>query len=350
MTPRLASAALPLLRRIDPETAHRAGLAALRAGLAGSSSPDPILHTTALGLAFASPIGLAAGFDKDAEAVRPLQALGFGFVEVGTVTPLPQPGNPRPRLFRLGQDQAVINRMGFNGAGAAAVEARLRARPNRQGPLGINLGINKQGADPVRDYAALVSRFAPVADYLVINVSSPNTKGLRDLQGEQALADILAALPAQRPPLLVKLAPDLPDSALPAIIEVCVAANVDGLTISNTTLTRPDLRSPQAAQAGGLSGAPLFALSTRMLARAWRLAAGRLTLIGVGGVATGAQALTKLKAGASLVQLYTAFAYAGPALLPRINRQLAAELRREGFATPADAVGTDATRLSERGQ
>jgi dihydroorotate dehydrogenase len=204
MTPRLASSLLPLLRRLDPETAHRMALRALQLGLAGRAPPpDPILQTTALGLHFATPIGLAAGFDKNAEAVIPLQATGFGGIEVGTVTPLPQPGNPRPRLFRLAEDQAVINRMGFNGHGAARIEARLRALPPARAPLGINLGINKQGADPVRDYAALVRQFTPLADYLVINVSSPNTPGLRGLQGEQALAAILAAIPRQRPPLLV---------------------------------------------------------------------------------------------------------------------------------------------------
>jgi dihydroorotate dehydrogenase len=346
MRPTLASAVLPVLRGIDPERAHRAALRALRLGLAGRSTPPPTLRTTALGLSFASPIGLAAGFDKNAEAVRPLQALGFGCVEIGTVTPRPQPGNPRPRLFRLTEDRAVINRMGFNSDGADRVEARLRALPARRAPIGVNLGINKHDADPVRDYAALVRRFAPIADYLVINVSSPNTPGLRDLQGEHALAAILAALPAQRPPLLVKLAPDLPDDALAAIVETAAAAGIDGLIISNTTLARPDLRSSHAREPGGLSGAPLFAPSTRMLARAFRHAAGRLTLIGAGGIATGDQALIKLKAGASLVQLYTSFAYAGPALIPRLHRELAAALHAQGFASPAEAVGADAHLLS----
>jgi dihydroorotate dehydrogenase len=347
MTPRLASALLPLLRGIDPETAHHLALAALRLGLAGAATPDAGLRTSALGLSFASPICLAAGFDKNARAVRPLHALGFGAVEIGTVTKLPQPGNPRPRLFRLTRDRAVINRMGFNGDGAAAVAARLRAAGARTGPIGINLGINKQGADPVRDYAALVTCFAPLADYLVINVSSPNTPGLRDLQAEHALAAILAGLPPTRPPLLVKLAPDLPDVALAPIVDTCVAAGVDGLIICNTTLARPILRGRHAGEAGGLSGAPLFARSTRMLARVARCAAGRLVLVGAGGVATGAQALTKLKAGATLVQLYTALAYAGPALVPRLNQELATALRAEGFASPAAAVGADTLRLSE---
>ncbi len=353
MTPQLASALLPLLRRVDPETAHGLALKALRRGLAGRGPEhdDPALATAAFGLKFHNPIGLAAGFDKDAVAVGGLSRLGFGFLEVGTVTPRPQPGNTRPRIFRLSEDQAVINRLGFNNHGLEACLTRLarqRAamRPPRAVPVGINLGINKTGADPERDYPALVQAAARFADYLVINVSSPNTPGLRDLQAEDRLRSILAAIPVAMPvcpPLLVKLAPDLADTALDAVVETCVDGGVQGLIVSNTTIGRPPgLRSQFAAETGGLSGAPLFARSTAMLARAFLLARGRLTLIGVGGVRSGRDALAKLRAGATLVQLYTAFAYAGPALIPRIKAELAAELRAGGFARATDAVGTGA--------
>ena len=347
MVPNLASLALPLLRRIDPERAHGVALAALRTGLAPRPAPaDPILATTAFGLDWSTPIGLAAGFDKNGVAFRPLLAAGFGCVEVGTVTPLPQPGNPKPRLFRLPEDGAVINRMGFNGQGADKVAARLRG--GHAGRVGVNLGINKHAADPPGDYARLVQRFAPLADYLVINVSSPNTPGLRDFQGERQLHAILAALPLDRPPLLVKLAPDLAHEALGPAVELCVRHGVAGLVIANTTLARPaTLRGRHAAQAGGLSGAPLFARSTAMLARAHRLAAGRLGLIGVGGIADGRQALTKIKAGADLVQIYTAFAYGGPACIGRIGQELAAALRAEKFGCVADAVGVDAANLAK---
>ena len=348
----LASVLTPLLGYLDPERAHDLGLRALRLGLAGSSTSadDPVLAIEVFGRRFANPIGLAAGFDKNAVAIAPLARLGFGFVETGTVTPRPQPGNPRPRLFRLVPDQAVINRMGFNNAGLAAYVPRL-ARAPKTVPVGANVGINKEGADPERDYPASIAAVAPHADYVVINVSSPNTPGLRDLQGEAQLRAILQAVAAavpQRPPLLVKIAPDLGEEPLAALVETCVAAGVQGLVVSNTTIGRPsDLQSPLAREAGGLSGAPLFALSTAVLARAYRLVRGRLTLIGVGGVASGEQALTKILAGASLVQLYTAFAYAGPALIPRIKRELAAALRARGFASVQDAVGRDADRLAQ---
>jgi dihydroorotate dehydrogenase len=347
MTSALASLAMPLMRRMDPERAHRLALRALALGLAGRDPApgDPRLATRVLGLDFRNPIGLAAGFDKDAAALAPLAALGFGFVEAGTVTPRPQPGNPRPRLFRLAEDRAVINRMGFNNGGLAAYLARLRRYPRGRVPVGANVGINKEGADPERDYPALIAAVAPHADYVVINVSSPNTPGLRDLQGEARLRAILDAVNAavpSRPPLLVKVAPDLPPEGLEALVETCVAAGVQGLIVSNTTIARPPgLRSPHAREAGGLSGRPLFAPSTAVLRVAARAARGRLALIGVGGVSSGAEALAKIKAGASLVQLYTAFAYEGPALIPRLRRELSAALAAEGFATVADAVGTD---------
>ncbi len=344
----LVSAAMPAFRLLDAETAHLLALRGLRLGLAGEDTArdDTALQVRALGLLFANPIGLAAGFDKNAEAVVPLQRLGFGFVEAGTVTPRPQAGNPRPRLFRLSQHQAVINRMGFNNAGIEAYCARLAALPKRMAPFGANIGINKDGADPERDYPALVAAVTPYADYVTINVSSPNTPGLRDLQGEARLRAILQAIGQAvpvRPPLLVKLAPDLSDAGLEAVVECSVDEGAAGLIISNTTIARPpELSGRNAAQAGGLSGAPLFARSTEMLARAHRLARGRLTLIGVGGIRSGADALAKIRAGASLVQLYTAFAYAGPALIPRLKRELLDALQEQGFSNVAAAVGTSA--------
>ncbi|MGI4945833.1 MAG: quinone-dependent dihydroorotate dehydrogenase, partial [Janthinobacterium lividum] len=267
MTPSLASALMPLLARADPERAHRLAITALRLGLGGRDAQpdDPALHIRAMGLEFRNPLGLAAGFDKDAMALRGLRRLGFGFIEAGSVTPLPQPGNPRPRVFRLLEDGAVINRYGLNNRGIAAFTERLAALPRgpvqRSVPVGVNVGINKDGADPERDLPALVAAVAPHADYIVINVSSPNTPGLRDLQGEARLAAILAAIAAgapSRPPLLVKVAPDLPDGGLEAIVETAVRHGVDGLIVSNTTVARSaSLRSRWAGEAGGLSGRPL---------------------------------------------------------------------------------------------
>ena len=346
---------MPLLRALNAERAHDLALAALRIGLAGSAAADDdvSLAIEVLGRQFTNPVGLAAGFDKNGTAVAALMRLGFGFVETGTVTPRPQSGNPHPRLFRLEPDQAVINRMGFNNAGLDAYLIRLAQRPRGPVVLGANVGINKEGAEPARDYPALVATVAPYADYVVINVSSPNTPGLRDLQGEVQLRSILRAVAEgapKRPPVLVKIAPDLGDDALAALVETCVAEGVRGLIVSNTTLSRPPgLRSPLARETGGLSGAPLFRLSTAVLARAFLLARGRLVLIGVGGVSTGEQALTKIRAGASLVQLYTAFAFAGPALIPRLKRELAVALRAGGYARVQDAVGKDAARLADYG-
>ncbi len=346
---------MPLMRWVDPERAHALALGALRCGLAGRARDvdDASLAVEVLGRRFSNPIGLAAGFDKNAVAIAPLMRLGFGFIEAGTATPRPQVGNPRPRLFRLAPDHAVINRMGFNNGGLDAFVARLARRSYGPVVLGANVGINRDGADAERDYPALVAAVAPYVDYAVINVSSPNTLRLRDLQGEQQLRAILRAVATrvpQRPPLLVKIAPDITDAALEALVETCAAEGVQGLIVSNTTVSRPGaLRSPLAHEAGGLSGAPLFPLSTTVLARAYLLARGRLALIGVGGVATGAQALTKILAGASLVQLYTAFAYAGPALILRLKSELTAALRENGFATVHDAVGKDAQRLAECG-
>jgi len=352
MTPSIASALMPLLRRTDAERAHRLAITALRLGLAGrdAAPDDPALRVRALGLLFPNPVGLAAGFDKDALALRGLRRVGFGLIEAGTVTPRPQPGNPRPRVFRLEADRAVINRYGLNNRGLAPYVARLAALPRGRVPgyvpVGANVGINKDGADPERDYPALIAAVAPYADYVVINVSSPNTPGLRDLQGEARLGAILAAVRdavPHRPPLLVKIAPDLPDGGLEAIVETAVRHGVEGLVVSNTTIARPGtLRSRAAGESGGLSGPPLLAASTRLLARAYRLAAGRLVLVGCGGVSTGGDALRKIRAGAHLVQLYTAFSYGGPAVVPRIKRELAARLREAGFRSVMDAVGVDA--------
>ena len=347
MIAHLASLVTPLLRLIEPEDAHGIALQALKLGLAGraSAQDDPRLGVTVLGQFFRNPIGLAAGFDKNAVALGPLARLGFGFVEAGTVTPLPQPGNPRPRLFRLAEDRAVINRMGFNNEGLAVYLENLKRFPRGLVPVGANVGINKVGADPERDYPALIAALASHADYIVINVSSPNTPGLRDLQGESRLRSILAAVAAAvpvRPPLFVKLAPDLAPEGVETVVETCIAAGVQGLIVSNTTIARPKtLRSPQSIQAGGLSGAPLFEPSTQVLRLAARHARGRLTLVGVGGVATGAQALAKLKAGASLVQIYSAFAYEGPALVGRIKRELLVALAAEGFDTVEAAIGAE---------
>jgi len=333
---------------IDPERAHNLALTALRLGLAGRDrgTADALLEVSAFGRVLPNPIGLAAGFDKNALAVAPLSRLGFGLVECGTVTPRPQEGNPRPRLFRLPEDQAVINRMGMNNRGLHAFIERLAVLPRSGIAVGANVGINKDGADPERDYPALVAAVAPHVDYIVINVSSPNTPGLRDLQNEARLSAILAAVRESvpvRPSLLVKLSPDLGEAGLEAVVECAAKYGVDGLIIANTTTARPaSLRSALKNETGGLSGRPLFAPSTEMLRRAHRLAWGRLMLIGCGGVADGASALAKIEAGASLVQLYAAFAYAGPALIPRIKRELAALMRERGYRSVSDAVGVSA--------
>lgn len=352
MIPAVASALLPLLHCLDPETAHDLALLALRLGLGGSvgRADDPVLRVDALGLQFTNPIGLAAGFDKNATAVAPLMKLGFGLIETGTVTLRPQAGNPRPRLFRLAADRAVINRMGFNNKGLEAYRSRVAVRPRGHVVFGCNVGINKEGAIPEQDYPALVEALAPLADYLVINVSSPNTPGLRDLQGEAQLRGILRAVAERvprRPPLLVKIAPDLSLASLAGLVETCVVGGVQGLIVSNTTVSRPaGLRSPAAKEAGGLSGAPLFSLSTAVLAHAFLLAKGRLTLIGVGGVASGADAFAKIRAGASLVQLYTGLVFAGPALIPRLKRELATALRQAGVSELGQAIGVEARHFA----
>ena len=343
----------PILSALPPEAAHRLTIRALGAGLAPGAreADDPLLRTRVWGLEFPNPIGLSAGFDKDAEVCAALLRLGFGFVEVGSITPQPQAGNPKPRVFRLPEDGAVINRLGFNSAGLAAAVTNLRPRRSeRVGIVGINLGKNRDSAAAAADYAAGTTALAPLADYLVINVSSPNTPGLRALQESAALHELLArvqearraAVPNRPPPLLLKIAPDLAPADARDVAEVALAGGIDGLIVGNTTIARPpDLRSRHAEESGGLSGRPLFALSTESLRQFYRLTEGRLPLIGVGGIASGADAYAKIRAGASLVQLYTALIYHGPGLVVRIKRDLAACLRADGFATVAAAVGAD---------
>jgi len=353
MTFGLASLAFPLLRRLDPERAHRLTIWGLRRGFGPrqAAADDPALAMRLWGLEFPNPIGVCAGFDKNAEAYAALHRLGFGFVEVGTVTPRPQQGNPRPRIFRLPEDAALINRLGFNNEGLERVAARLAARVGgaRSGVLGVNIGKNKDTADPDADYVTAARRVAALSDYVVVNVSSPNTPGLRALQDRAVLARLIAA--AQQalrdsvetpPPLLVKIAPDLTAEDERDIAAVALESGIDGLIISNTTVDRPDsLRSPRRGEAGGLSGRPLFAPSTQLLARMFAATQGRVPLIGVGGIASGADAYAKIRAGASLVQLYTALAYHGPGLLPRLKADLLHCLRADGFASVGDAVGAD---------
>ena len=345
----------PLLLALPPETAHRLTLMGLAAGLGGHPrAPDPaILGQRLWGMDFSNPIGIAAGFDKDALVPEALLRLGFGFVEIGTVTPRPQPGNPKPRLFRLEADGALINRMGFNSCGLDRLVARLRTRRRAAGIVGINVGKNRDSTDAVADYAVGVRRGAPLADYLVVNVSSPNTPGLRDLQTRAALEELLrGVLDARaelgaRPPLLVKIAPDLSPEERADIAAVALGSGIDGIVVSNTTVARPPgLRSPHAAEAGGLSGRPLFAPSTALLGEMYRLTEGRLPLVAAGGVAHAADAYAKIRAGASLVQLYTALVFAGPALLGQIKTGLADLLRRDGFRSLAAAVGADHAKLA----
>jgi dihydroorotate dehydrogenase len=348
----IARLLLPALRLLPAEQAHDLTIRALRLGLAPLSMPkdDPILAVDLWTRRFPNPIGLAAGFDKNAEVADAMLRWGFGFVEIGTVTPLPQAGNPKPRLFRLTEDQAVINRMGFNNRGLPAAVARLQAR-RRRGIVGGNVGKNRTASDAVADYVQGVRQLAPWVDYLTINVSSPNTPGLRDLQRKsevsalieavQAARDEVRADPATRPPLLLKIAPDLTQQEREDLAAVAISSRIDGLIVSNTTVARPDdLASPVAHEPGGLSGAPLFRASTALLAEMHRLTAGRVPLIGAGGVSSGADAYAKIRAGASLVQFYTALVYHGPGLVGRIKRDLAALLRRDGFASVAAAVGT----------
>jgi dihydroorotate dehydrogenase len=345
----------PFLKHIDPETAHRLTIRALRTGLVpDQSAPDEqILRIDALGLSFPNPVGLAAGFDKNAEVPDAMLGQGFGFVEIGSVTPLPQYGNPRPRLFRLPEDGAVINRNGFNNEGVEVVTSRLEARSNKRGILGANVGANKDSEDRIADYVTGIQRLAGLSDYITINISSPNTPGLRDLQGKAemdelltrccAARDELAVVDGVRKSLVVKVAPDLDDLGREVIAEAVMTHGIDGLIVSNTTLSRDGLENANKSEVGGMSGIPLFALSTEVLRDMYRLTRGSVILIGAGGIASGADAYAKIRAGASLVQFYTALAYAGPRLVVTIKQELAALLQRDGFSSVADAVGADHT-------
>ena len=342
---RLFAAVRPFLFRLDPETAHRLTIRALRAGLvpAERGPDDPVLAVRVLGRDFPNPIGLAAGFDKDAEVPDAMLRLGFGFVEVGTVTPLPQAGNPRPRIFRLPASGAVINRLGFNNAGLAVAAGRLAER-DRRGIVGANIGRNKDQTDAVADYAAGAAVMAPRADYLGVTVSAPNTAGLRALQGREPLTELLAAVLSARgstgTPVLLKVAPDLTEEDEADVAAVALESGIDGLVVSNTTLARPaDLDPAVAGQTGGLSGVPLFDRSTALVATFRRLTQGRLPIVGVGGVRSGADAYAKIRAGASLVQLYTGLVYGGPGLVGDIKRDLAARLKADGFRSVGEAVG-----------
>jgi dihydroorotate dehydrogenase len=349
--------ALSALYTLSPEDAHHWVLYALERGLVGrrAEPDDPILKTKVFGLEFANPIGLAAGFDKEARVVDAMLDLGFGFVEAGTVTPKPQPGNPKPRLFRLSDDLAVINRLGFNSGGVEPFARRLAERRNRPRPSGIvgaNVGKNRDTVGGAADYVKGIEAVAKLADYLVVNISSPNTPGLRSLQAKGPIEDLLKRVLAardraapdlgKRPPLLAKVGPDLSEDQLEDIAEVALGVKVDGLIVGNTTIDRPaSLKSRDKAQPGGLSGAPLMAPSTACLSALYRLTGGRIPLIGCGGVSGGADAYAKLRAGASLVQVYSALVFEGPGLANAIKADLARILRAEGLKSVADAVGKD---------
>lgn len=332
-----------LLFGLDPETAHGLSIAALKSGVPLCAAPpaDPRLAVSAAGIEFPNPLGIAAGYDKNGEVPDALLRLGFGFAEIGTVTPLPQPGNPRPRVFRLEADRAVINRLGFNNEGHEAAAQRLAARAGRGGIVGVNIGANSNSADRISDYAAGARLFAPLASYLAVNISSPNTPGLRKLQGGDVLGELLGRVrqardealagSAKRAPILLKIAPDLSEAELGEIAEQVTAHAIEGVIVSNTTLSRAGLKSAAAGEAGGLSGAPLFARSTAVLARMRRLLGPRAAIVGVGGVDTAETAIEKIRAGADLVQLYTGMIYAGPGLPARIVRGLAEFAHREGL-------------------
>jgi dihydroorotate dehydrogenase len=342
------SLANPIIFRLHAERAHQLSIAALKfAPIPSCGFADPSLHQQVAGLAFANPIGLAPGYDKDAEVPAEILRLGFGFTEVGTLTPLPQKGNKRPRLFRLTEDRAVINRMGFNNEGQAEAIRRLRNLPpgGLTGPLGINIGANKDSDDRVADYVTGVRNMEGFADYLTINISSPNTPGLRALQDRAALDDLLSKAMAARvsdTPVFLKVAPDLEPADIDDIVEVSVARGIAALIVSNTTITRPPLKSRYAGEAGGLSGAPLRDLAQQRLVDFRKASGGNIPLIGVGGISTAEDAYARIRAGASLVQVYSALVYEGPGLARTINKGLARLLQRDGFANIADAVGADA--------
>ncbi|ASJ90070.1 quinone-dependent dihydroorotate dehydrogenase [Porphyrobacter sp. CACIAM 03H1] len=337
----------PAIFALDSEIGHRLAIRALAALPQRAPASAGPLAVDVAGLAFPNPVGVAAGFDKDAEVPDALLGLGFGFAEVGSITPLPQAGNPKPRLFRLVEDDAVINRMGFNNGGAEAALARLRARSGRPGIVGVNIGANKDSADRIADYAVMASHMTPVASYLCVNISSPNTPGLRALQDEGALTGLLDAVIAARdaaggtPPIFLKVAPDLEPADIDAIARIAIEKRLGALVVSNTTISRPALRSAHAGETGGLSGAPLRALATQRLRDFRKATGGAIPLVGVGGIATAEHAWERIRAGASLVQLYSAMVYEGPGLGARIARGLKALMRRDGFASIAEAVGSE---------
>ena len=349
--------ARPLLRALEAENAHALTLRALKFPFPRASADDLRLGVRAFGLNFKNPIGIAAGFDKNAEVPDALLRLGFGFVEIGTVTPLPQAGNPRPRVFRLDADQGVINRLGFNSAGASAVLSRLAARADAGGIVGVNIGANKDSSDRAADYVQLIETLASVASYVTINISSPNTPGLRDLQQAPALDDLLARIVATRDrlvpqvgptPVLLKIAPDLSLGDLDDVVGVARARRIDGMIVSNTTIARPAGLHDRTIgkQPGGLSGRPLFALATRMLAETYVRVEGAFPLIGVGGIDSGEAALAKIRAGADLVQLYSGLIYRGLGLLAEIKTTLVHALARERADRLADLVGADAAAVT----
>ncbi len=354
----LFSLVAPLLRRLPPEWAHQLTIWSLRSRLvAPPPTSNPALPCRVAGIDFPNPLGLAAGFDKNAEAVNSLSRLGFGFIEIGTLTPRPQPGNPKPRLFRLPKDQAVINRLGFNNHGLAAALDRIAALPGR-GLIGINIGKNADSQDAIADYVQATRLAAPLADYLTMNISSPNTPGLRDLQSSIHLAPLLRAVLDARatacqnqprlPPLFLKISPDLSAAERQMLAATVLAEKIDGLIISNTTLARPPgLRSRWTQETGGLSGPPLFALSTQALADFYRLTRGKIPLIGVGGVQNGATAYAKIRAGASLIQLYTGLIYHGPSLIKNILSDLATYLKKDGYQSLDEAVGSQSISRTE---
>jgi dihydroorotate dehydrogenase len=344
-----------LLYALDPERAHDLAIKSLELGLyhRATAVDDPRLAQILWGLSFTNPVGMAAGFDKDARVFAPLLATGFGFVEVGTLTPKPQKGNPAPRICRSAADGAIINRLGFNNEGQEAALPRLTAR--RSGVVGVNIGAGKDSEDRIGDYVSGIARMSPVAGYLTINISSPNTPGLRDLQAPEVLAGLLqrvqeaGASVAKRPPLLVKLAPDIADADLPDIMRVIQTNGVDGIVVSNTTLSRDWLKDKSfAAETGGLSGRPLFTRATRMLARIYRLTDGRLPLIGVGGIDSGEAAVAKIKAGASLLQLYTGLVFEGPKLIGEIKHALLKAMDDAKATSLAPLIGRDAVQWADR--
>jgi len=342
-------AALAALHRLDPEHAHGLSLAALRLGLVPLPGviTSPRLATTLAGLTLPNPVGMAAGFDKNAVALDPLQRAGFGWLEAGAATPQAQPGNPRPRLYRLTEDRAAINRFGFNNEGAAVISARLALRRRSLVPVGLNLGANKASSDRAADFAAVLAACGPHVDFATVNVSSPNTEQLRALQGRAALTALLTGVLATRDslprpiPVFLKIAPDLSEAELADIAEVALTTGLDGIIATNTTISREGLKSADRSQSGGLSGAPLFEKSTRILAQLSYLTAGKLPLIGVGGIGSAEQAYAKIRAGASAVQLYTALVYHGFGLVAEIALGLDALLAHDGFATIAAATGSD---------